>query len=346
MLAVTADVHAHNYRDYATTLASGLNSRLVEIVRALEWAGTDALSRGARTFVVAGDLFHSRKAIDVTVLYQVSQAIAALAEKFEKVILLVGNHDLPVGNAPGNSLDALRSRNVQVVASPKIVPVKDEQGLTYRIGLIPWTNSREVVREVMKDFAKEDLVGIVGHLALNDAKTGPTDYEVPGPIKARDLCKGKHRWVLLGHYHKSQHWKVGAKLVAYVGSLLQHTWAERDQDKGYWFVDDPQGKPTMIWNTLSPRFVQSRNSKQDQAIRKNDYGRVTGPRTAARVKKIRSAKVIIVPEREDDAVPQRMPAQVEGDEPIVSAYLEHTGVPKGVQADDLSYLGLRLLRDE
>lgn len=262
-LAVVADLHAHNYAKYSHIAESGLNSRLDWILREFDEIIDICVQRQVHALVIAGDLFHSRKAIDITVLEAVYKRIKSV--KDFPMFIVAGNHDVSESSVKSVSIRVL-SKLLTVVTKPKIISV-----LNKSVGLIPWTESAKAVAKALDTFKESNVQHVVGHLALRSGVVGEHEYIMEGGIEPsvfRDF-----QWVALGHYHKHQ--KVGDNIY-YVGSPLQHTWGESGDDKGFMIFGGAQ--PEFIDLVDFPRFVKVTSKKEAKQVRSIDYVKVIGNR--------------------------------------------------------------------
>ena len=337
MIAVTADIHAHNHKPFSTILKDGRNSRLVAILDAVRWIAKDAKKKKCQYFFIAGDLFHSRRSIEISVLSEVAKLIDEISDLFKQVFIVVGNHDLTISQN-ANSIGALKRKNVSIVDRPTVV---DCSGI--RIACVPWVATRKALRSSLKRLCDYD--GIIAHAALDKAWSGPSDWEVEGDVKLDDVMKGQHRWALLGHFHKTQSWEDGKKFVAYVGSPIQHSFGERDEKKGYWIVKK-SGTPKFIANPDLPKFVLVENVADVKKVKEGDHVRTIGAKAEALKRKVAAvSKTDVVAVRDvTESIKQRLPHQDKGDRKIVEAFVEAVGAPESVDPRDLADIGVYLLK--
>lgn len=336
MIAVTADIHADNHKPFSTILQDGRNSRLVAILDSVRWIAADALKRKCDFFCIAGDLFHNRRNIEVSVLSEVSKLIEELSTQFKRVYILTGNHDYAFSGNNAHSTAAFKRANVVIVDK---VCVENIGGK--KIGFVPWTATRAAFTKKLKRVKGCD--GIITHVAVDKAWAGPSDWEVEGDTEIPDLFKGKHRWVLMGHFHKPQSWEEPGRIVAYVGSPIQHTHGERNERKGYWIVPK-SGLPKMIYNDDAPRFVQVEKKSDLEKVRPQDYVKTAGPKAKSlRAKVEKTTPNVVSLPVPSETIEQRLPPQKAGDRKIVRAFVKSAGVPDGLDPRDVVDIGLYLL---
>ena len=260
-IAICADVHVQN------SVKKEI-SRLHHILDALEWCEKSARTKKATAFVIAGDVFHHRKAIDVEVLNKTYDLIKSFQLP---TYIIAGNHDIaPTGK--GMSISVL-SDIATVIKKPKICRIgKDD------ILCLPWSTN-DNIRTAIKKARSKGIKHAIGHMGVSGAVVG-NDYVMEGDIKPAWFKN--FTWVALGHYHKYQ--VIGN--ISYVGSLLQQDFGEVGQDKGY--VIATADKLKFIRNTMSPRFVDVSNETELADLKPDDFVRATEEMAA----KVPDAQVI------------------------------------------------------
>jgi DNA repair exonuclease SbcCD nuclease subunit len=243
---VTADVHAHAYPQ-STTLPGGGNKQLKDIIDSLDAMRLHAASKKCRDIIIVGDLFHDRKGVRP----EASHAVAEWLERCQgdkiDVSVIVGNHDLSL-DGECTSAKAL-SGLAHVYARARTSEIADG-----KVGFIPYTDDVDELAEALKKFKANKVKYVFAHIGIGDPKFEacvPTDYEVPGHINVSDLRAGDFAYTFLGHYHNPQ---TLGKRARYVGSPLQLSFKEVDQEKGFCFVSGE--KVDFIVNTVSPRFLK------------------------------------------------------------------------------------------
>lgn len=283
-IAVCGDIHAHNYSQYAATTENGLNSRLVWILKALASIIAISEERGVNAIVIAGDLFHSRKAIDVTVLDSV---YSVLSEAKIPVYILKGNHDI--------SNDGLRvsikvfERIARVITTPTYINIADKI-----VGFVPWSDSPEDVGGKVRILRTKGATCLIGHFGVKGAIVGAHEYVMEGGVQ-RGIFK-KFDWVALAHYHKHQ--KI-RKNVYYVGSPLQHTWSESGNKNGFMIFGG--ARPEFVPLSEFPRFVKVTHEDEMESVRDIDYVKIVADEdTISRIKPRKGMKVIQVQSDEED----------------------------------------------
>lgn len=219
--AVVADAHVGNHARNGGPIEAGLNRRGRESVAVLESAVVAARDLGAPRFVVAGDLFHSRRP-EPAVIRAVQDALDAAGQSM-KVVLVPGNHDM---------LDATAARGNTAMAP--LVDVADtiatEPCWSGPILLVPFHGTKP-----MSEFLGVVLEGqtrgpgkpksfLVTHVGLYDEKGA-----APWQRRARDgmsaeamllaMAGGNFCTSVVGNYHEHRHWSRKGITAIQAGTL-------------------------------------------------------------------------------------------------------------------------------
>ena len=251
------DLHIHPHKKSS--------ERLQDCLAALEWVFATAKRVGTTNLVFLGDLFHDRQKIDV-LAYQ--RAFEILEKNMSSgglnLTLLLGNHDLwHYERLDISSVNPLRTiPGVRVVDSPCVVEISDGTEDFY-MGFLPYTHSPiEDLKKVEKEW-KSSVKGnhrkvLGGHIAVDGALWNvrhntlsdvAVEHEGDMVKVGPDIFKSWDR-VFLGHYHAAQ--KMSDK-VEYVGSPLQLSFGEADQQKHILVYDTLTDSSSYIENEFSPK---------------------------------------------------------------------------------------------
>lgn len=264
-IAVSGDIHTHEFTDYSTTKTvqwdnselcfvesdTGItaNSRLLDILNTLIQAREYCLDNNISVFVIAGDLFHKRGAVS-TIVYNMTYLVV---ESFKIVgitlIILAGNHD-QVSNEdkPQNSLFALNKIAIIVSECGELVLNRE-----VRLLMIPFSKNKELVLNPIENFEPDDIPTVlVSHLGINGAYVGKTSYACKDMFSLADLQPEKFKYIVLGHYHKPQLLDYNA---LYTGSPIQHNFNDEGEDRGFWVIDTDRRYDMRLIPLKSPKFM-------------------------------------------------------------------------------------------
>lgn len=335
-LPIFADLHLHEHAAYATD-RDGFNSRLIDSRDAVREIAKISADAGAQDVLFAGDWFHARRRVGVACL-DVSESVLNECRR---------KHKLSIHAIPGNHDFSLDGRACSIVGQP-FASVTTEHGSVreisgWRVCFIPWTDDPDVVDRALR--VKADLY--IGHFGVADSKVGPSDFEMPGHIKAKSLTNTDAP-IVLGHYHKPQ--RIPNTNAYYVGSPLQQGWGEADEDKRFLMLM-PDGKLKSIPLPNGPRFIRLKPDELDKA-RPVDFVEVV----VDTVKQVRRTRNLIDDVRKDSQTNIVLREAPKADEPVLDIaglklreqlekYVDHVGMPEGVTREELVRVGLELIGD-
>lgn len=204
----------------------------------VDWFCEQAISQNCETCIFLGDLYHTRNSINVSTLNYGFEGIKKLSKSFEKVYLILGNHDIYFREKRDlySYPFATSFKNVKVINE-----VFNEGNTT----LVPW-----LVEEEWKEMSKINSKYIFGHFELPHFKMNEM-VEMPdhGRLKKEDFTKPEY--VFSGHFHKRQN----NGIIHYVGSPFAHNYADVwDDDRGMMVLE--WGKTPVYTNWKDgPKYI-------------------------------------------------------------------------------------------
>lgn len=252
--------------------ATGLSSRLLDFLSALDRVVDYALENSVDLVVFCGDTYKSREPTQ-TQQREFAKRINRLATNGVKIFLLTGNHDLP--NAAGRAtsteiFDTLAIKNIYVSNRPDIYRIKTKGG-TMQVVSLPWLRrSALLAREETKNLTFEQINQKLQQV-LTDiiaAKAAELDPKLPAILAAHVWVAGarlgseksmtlgqEHElllsnianpafdYIALGHIHKNQVLSSNPPVV-YAGSLERVDFGEEKNEKGFYVVEIESDKET------------------------------------------------------------------------------------------------------
>lgn len=244
---------------------TGLSTRLLDTLYALDQLVEHALDQKVDLVVLAGDAYKSRDPSQ-TQQRELAQRLSRLSEAGIPVFLLVGNHDLPhaVGRATAIEIfDTLSVPNVHVGDQIQIYTLSTASG-PIQIVALPWPRrSRLLTREDTRGRSIDDINQRVQDLLTQgiQAAAERLDPAVPailsGHVTVSGATLGSERtmmlgqdhvllpssihlpvfdYIALGHIHKHQVLRENP-LMVYAGSLQRVDFGEEADPKGFCVVD-------------------------------------------------------------------------------------------------------------
>ncbi len=235
-----------------------------DVLDFFDWAIDEAKTWGAETCILGGDLFDSRHSIGVLTINTALSVLDKLAEaEFEKLFILLGNHDLPWRDKRDSaSVEIARNyKNFHIVRDPTVIG---------NVSLIPW-----LVNDEPKTFQPEGRYGF-GHLELpgflmNSKVVKPeTEHSLQADIfKEQEI-------IFSGHFHKRQ-WGKGN--ICYTGACMPLNFSDDgDEDRGIMLLkwgDEPIFKAWPQQPLYKSMKLTDVLSEPDKLLKPNMTARIT-----------------------------------------------------------------------
>jgi DNA repair exonuclease SbcCD nuclease subunit len=283
---ITGDLHVHNFRQFAKTLPSGLNSRLHNCLNVFDIILREAKSRRIDKVILNGDIFHEADEIDTEVYGEVYKKLERLADHGIDTNLILGNHDTSLCTSQRlvHSLFAFR-KVARVIEKPTT--------LWDSVSAIPWTANTVLYRQWLKTAALEKPRRVlVTHVGITEGRIGQSGIRVKGQVRLADLHPEGFHLVLLSDYHHRQ--KV-ADHVYYLGSPLHHNFGETHEPV-IWEIQTLGQEPWYLRRAIPthlPQFVslQKESLQLDDirdrfAIHRGSYFRIRTSRDEAQIQSL------------------------------------------------------------
>lgn len=221
-IAILSDIHFHNYKQHSR-LIGGVNSRLLDISKAVEEAFRMASDFGCKHMLIPGDIFHVRGTIKTGVLSHILKLFnGPIAWYGMEILMIPGNHDMEDFNGGPHALEPLSFVSGCYIGNGVGGSFADRFIIT--IPYQPTTALFESEYERL-DAHKADLVMI--HQGIDEAR--PTLNMPETGISASQFDK----MVVAGHYHMP---KLMGNVLS-VGAPIQHNFGDEGQDRGFWTLD-------------------------------------------------------------------------------------------------------------
>ncbi len=258
-----ADLHL-GFRQYHRQTASGLNQREADVANAFRQAVDQVIAARPDAILVAGDLFHSVRPTNLSILFafrQFQRLREALPEA--PIVLLAGNHDTPRSTETGSILALFATLGVDVVAD-------EARRLAYpRLGLsvlaVPHAALLSPTPPAFRPEGTEPHQVLMLHGEVEGLfPPERSALEYGGVLLPRALLQaGGFSYVALGHYHVQREvapriWYSGA--LEYVSS---NPWGELADEaahgvpgKGWLLVDPASGSVERRQVSLARRVIE------------------------------------------------------------------------------------------
>ena len=281
-IACTADIHAHEFKEFATLIGvrwdkessryvrdekgHTMNSRLFYILDALCDMRDYCFQNRIEDMFIAGDLFHHRGSVSTTVLNSVYTVLNSFASYGIVVTMISGNHDQPGESGfQESSIHILgECDSVDVIEEPEAIVLNDisDGQINHVAGVvaIPYHPDKNVVlraiekeREKLPDGLKSILLC---HLGVSGGIVGSGMRSMSSEYTLNEL--GDFDYIVVGHYHRPQWLSENA---IYPGTPVQNSFSDEygnGKPNGFFVIDLDGKKPDdieFIPLTTAPRFI-------------------------------------------------------------------------------------------
>ena len=247
---------------------TGLSTRLLDFLQALDEVVEYALSQNIDLVLLAGDAYKSRDP-NQTHQRELAKRLATLSSAGIPIFLLLGNHDRPnaIGRATAIEIfDTLQVPNLYVGDEIKTYVVETPKG-SLQITALPWPRrsmlfSREDTRSLSVEEVNERIQDLftrgiqqaaerldpeipailTGHITVSGATLGSERSMMLGQdhfLLPSSIHLPAFDYIALGHIHKHQVLRENP-LMVYSGSLQRVDFGEEKDPKGFCVIDlDP-----------------------------------------------------------------------------------------------------------
>jgi len=245
--------------------ATGLSSRLLDFLAALDHLVDYAIENKADLVLFCGDAYKSREPTP-TQQREFARRINRLATMDIPVFLLTGNHDLPnaFGRATATEIfDTLAIQKVYVSSRPDVYRIPLRSGVL-QIASLPWLRRSALLsKEETKNLTFKEINERLEQVLTNiiTANVQKLDPKLPAILTAHvwvvgakvgsesSLTIGQEHtllpgsiahpafdYIALGHIHRHQVVHENPPVV-YAGSLERLNFSEETDEKGFYVVD-------------------------------------------------------------------------------------------------------------
>ncbi len=263
----TADIHLGYETHGKLDPQTGLNTRLLDFQRSFRFMVETAIREAVDVFLFCGDAY---KTPDPTPTHQklFAECLMPLHEAGIPVVMITGNHDIPVSHGKASALDIfpfLRGK-AHVYTIPEAVTLPTRSGPLQLIAL-PWpVRSKLLSRETFRTYSPAEINEVIvqKYLDFIDAALAEFKPDLPTVLAGHFTVQGSQLsgserssviayepvftigqlarpeidYVALGHIHKFQDLNPGGHPpVVYASSIERVSFKEADQPKGFVLVE-------------------------------------------------------------------------------------------------------------
>ena len=240
--------------------------RAIECLNAFEWTYKVAVENDIKVVVDLGDVFHERAHVDS----YTHSAAYKIAKKYKdefgiRTIFILGNHDMYFRHTGEySSIHSFESLG-KVIDKPSKLSIYGKS-----FDILPYVEKRDGYDGVSGTLVKNFPIGersdvLLFHCSIENAivskksgmrRSGGTvlssdvfEEEIDDMVPQELLTTWKY--AIGGHYHCPQ--QLGN--IYYVGSPIQHSFGEMEEEKRVMILDVDTMELTSVYNTFSPVFL-------------------------------------------------------------------------------------------
>jgi exonuclease SbcD len=278
-----ADIHIgmENYGRIDPT--TGINQRVLDFVNRLREIVDYAIEHEADLVIFAGDAFKTRTP-DPTHQREWARQIRRLSAAEIPIVLLVGNHDMPLNDKRATTMDifgVLDVPHVHLGRSEQLHKIDTKRG-PIQVATVPWPQRSRMVQleehrgltieqldAELEKFVADELKRLAdeadpaipailtGHFSVSGAAFGSERQVMIGRdavIKLSELAVPAWDYVALGHIHKHQNVnESNYPSVVYSGSLERIDFGEEIEGKGFVWAEVKRGETAWQFVPMSVR---------------------------------------------------------------------------------------------
>lgn len=210
----------------------------------------DLKSRDIKTIFMTGDIHHNRNYVDIEALVYTKRLLQEKLADFN-VYIIMGNHDMYYEN----SYDITALELFEDIPNVTVCRTNVEKVnvLGRKWFLFPWITAdkeEKTIEFLKKHKNKEDI--LFGHFEILGVNMEGKSKSTFGMDS--NMFLDSSRLTISGHYHgKSRKTSSDSELI-YLGSPYPMTFANADEDHGYWILDEDLDME-FVKNEISPSFV-------------------------------------------------------------------------------------------
>ena len=265
-----ADVHIGMENYGRIDPATGLSTRLQDFLDTLDEAIERAVHDRVDLVAVAGDVYKSRDP-SPTHQREFARRILRLTREGIRVVLVAGNHDIPIAKGRATSVDIFQELALPGVTVARTIDLHriETRSGPIQIVSLPWlTRSAFLTQDEHKHKTGEELLhlmaqvaddllqdaaerldpavptALIGHVHVFGARVGAERLLTLGNdpvLNANMLDRPNVDYIGLGHIHKHQAVVTGAPSVVYAGSINRVDFSEEDEPKGFVLAEIQRG---------------------------------------------------------------------------------------------------------
>ncbi len=277
---VFSDIHFHEYQQYSTINAAGINDRLLHCSYALKEVVAHAVTNNIRHILFGGDLCHTKKNVTKETVNLLHQLFNNFTEYDVTFHMIPGNHDYTDKKGMHHSLESLSNfDNVIVYDNPEHfdnnhLMIDSPIGPVVRIAGVPYTEDKAKfiasVNEIMPE--PSDYKILLAHTGIQGARVG-SDYVLvrDHDLDISEINYNQYDICLFGHYHEHQKVFHNGWII---GATHEHVWSDAGGKRGFLHVKLSEDAPVVTHiptpNTI-PKFKVITSESDLADVKSHDF---------------------------------------------------------------------------
>lgn len=259
-----SDIHIGLQTHGRVNPSTGLNTRLEDILKSLDYVFETARRESVDLILIAGDVFH-RENPQPSEEIEFARRIGRVVGAGVRIVIVLGNHDYGSSGGKASAVEifpALDIDGVTIVRKPELLSINTKSGVV-QVACLPWAGrsmlaSRDeykslssgelqvevekkligIIRDLAKDIDRTAPSFLLCHVAARDAKLSGTELDslsTSDPVvPVGELASPAFNYVALGHIHRFQDLHSGkTPPVVYSGSIERIDFTEEHEKKGF-----------------------------------------------------------------------------------------------------------------
>ena len=266
-----ADVHIGMENYGRLDPETGSSTTLRAFLSTLDEAVDRAIAEPVDLVVIAGDIYKSRDP-SPTHQREFARRVLRLARAGVQVLIVAGNHDIPMATGRATSIDIFRVLELPGVTVTRNIEMKriETRSGPVQVLTLPWLVKHALIsQDEHKNKSLEEVLTFIVERAesLLEAEAGELDPAIPallvGHAHVFGARVGAERlltlgtdpmfnisvldlpnldYIALGHIHKHQTVSTGRTPTVYAGSINRVDFGEEAEDKGFILAEVQRGK--------------------------------------------------------------------------------------------------------
>ena len=245
--------------------ATGLSTRVLDVLKALDQVIDYATNNGIDLVLFCGDAYKNREPSQ-THQREFARRIGRLSAASIPTVLVVGNHDLPGSPGRASSIEiysTLSIEHVYIAHRPEILNIETKHG-RLQVAVFPWLRrSSLMTREEVKNLSVDEITRrldevmaeqlaelagsvdtslpavLAGHIGIAQAQLGTERNMIIGRdpvVMLSNIANPVYDYIALGHVHRRQVLSENPPVV-YAGSLERLDFGDEGETRGFYTAE-------------------------------------------------------------------------------------------------------------